>query len=115
MSGAAATCELPAASGRDGELRGRRWLILSFVFCPCHLPWTLGILAMLGGGTALGAFVRGNGWLVGAMVTALWVAGTARGFLLIRRAERAADTALALASTAPPAALGTVAARDRTP
>ena len=90
------TCELPTVRKADGTKRGERWLALSFLFCPCHLPWTLGLLALLGGGTALGSWVRGNGVVVGLAVTALWVAGTAKGFLLIRQAEKAAKAALAL-------------------
>lgn len=90
------TCELPEVRRSDGTKRGERWLVLSFLFCPCHLPLTLGALALLGGGTAIGAFVRGNGLAVGVVVSLLWAAGTWRGFWLIRRAERAARTAMAL-------------------
>lgn len=92
----ATSCELPKARKADGTRRGERWLVLSFVFCPCHLPWTLGILALVGGGTAFGSFVRGNAWLVGGVVSVLWLAGTAQGFRLIRRAEQAAKLAIAL-------------------
>ncbi len=90
------TCELPKTRKADGTKRGERWLVLSFIFCPCHLPWTLGLLALLGGGTALGGFVRGNGVVIGVAVTALWVAGTWKGCALIRQAERAAKLALAV-------------------
>ena len=71
-----------------GERQGRRWLAWSFLFCPCHLPLTLGVLATVLGGTALGAVLRDRLWLAAGVVTAAWVAGTARGFLLIRRAQR---------------------------
>jgi len=70
------------------ERRGRRWLAWSFLACPCHLPLTLGILATVLGGTALGAFLRDNVWLAGGVVTAVWAAGTARGFWLIRAGQR---------------------------
>lgn len=83
-------CALPDSRSRSGELRGRVWLMVSFVFCPCHLPVTLGVIALIGGGSALGTFARGNGVLIGVVVTALWLAGTARGFWLIRQANRAA-------------------------
>ncbi len=89
-------CELPQVRKADGTKRGERWLALSFVFCPCHLPWTLAILAMVFGGGALGTFVRGNGLLIGLAVSALWLAGTWKGFALIRQAERAAKAALAI-------------------
>jgi hypothetical protein len=71
-----------------GERQGRRWLAWSFLFCPCHLPITLSILATVAGGTALGALLREHIWLAGGIVTSVWAAGTARGFLLIRRAQR---------------------------
>jgi hypothetical protein len=70
------------------ERRGRRWLIISFLACPCHLPLTLGLLAALLGGTALGAVVRDHTVLAGSIVAATWAAGTARGLWLIRQAER---------------------------
>jgi hypothetical protein len=71
-----------------GERQGRRWLAWSFLFCPCHLPLTLGVLATVAGGTALGALLRDHIWLAGSVITGVWVAGTARGFVLIRRAQR---------------------------
>lgn len=73
---------------RSLERRGRWWLAVSFLFCPCHLPLTLGLLASVFGGTALGALLRDHGWVAGGIIAATWLAGTARGLLWIRRAER---------------------------
>ena len=70
------------------ERRGRRWLAVSFLFCPCHLPLTLGLLGAVLGGTALGALLRDHVWLAGTLIGATWLAGTARGLLWIRQAER---------------------------
>lgn len=70
------------------ERRGRWWLAVSFLFCPCHLPLTLGLLAGVFGGTALGAMLRDHLWLAGGVIAATWLAGTARGLVWIRRAER---------------------------
>lgn len=70
------------------ERRGRRWLLWSFLLCPCHLPLTLGILTGVLAGTSLGAVVRDNRWAAGAVISATWVIGTAYGFVLIRRAQR---------------------------
>ena len=72
----------------DLEKRGRLWLIVSFLACPCHLPLTLGILVVVLGGTALGAAVRDHALLAGVIITAVWLAGTGRGLWLIRQAER---------------------------
>jgi hypothetical protein len=72
----------------DLEKRGRWWLVVSFLACPCHLPFTIGILAVVLGGTALGALLRDHGLLAGIIITSVWVAGTARGLWLVRQAER---------------------------
>jgi len=72
------------------ERRGRRWIFGSFAFCPCHLPLTLGILATVFGGTAAGAVLRDHIWVAGAVITAAWVAGTWRGFRLVRLAKQGA-------------------------
>jgi hypothetical protein len=64
------------------------WMIGAFVFCPCHLPITLGALALLFGGTAAGALLTAHPYIAAAIVTALWAAGTWRGVMLIRSARR---------------------------
>jgi hypothetical protein len=71
------------------ERRGAAWIIGSFIFCPCHLPLTLGIGAALLSGTALGAWWSGHPHIVGAIVTLLWIAGTWRGFHYLRSAPMA--------------------------
>lgn len=70
------------------ERRGRRWLVVSFLLCPCHLPVTLSILGTVLAGTAVGALVRQHTLVAGLIVASVWVAGTARGFVLIRRGQR---------------------------
>lgn len=72
------------------ERRGRRWLAGSFALCPCHLPLTLGVLAVILGGTALGAVLRDHALLAGAALAAGWAAGTWRGFRLIGLAQQQA-------------------------
>jgi hypothetical protein len=71
-----------------GERQGRRWLVLSFLACPCHLPLTLGILGTVFAGTALGAVLRDHPFVAGAIISAVWLTGTARGLLLVRRGQR---------------------------
>ena len=88
------TCELPTAhpavadatAGRL-EWRGMLWMIGAFVFCPCHLPITLSVLALLLGGTAAGALLQAHPYAAAAVVTLLWAAGTWRGLALVRRAN----------------------------
>jgi hypothetical protein len=59
----------------------------AFVFCPCHLPITLSVMALLLGGTAAGSLLRANPYIAAAIVTLLWAAGTWRGLTLVRRAR----------------------------
>lgn len=70
------------------ERRGRRWLLWSFLFCPCHLPLSLGMLAAVLTGTSLGAMLRDHAWVAGTLLTVTWIAGTGYGFRLIRLAQR---------------------------
>ena len=70
------------------ERRGRLWMLLSFVACPCHLPLTLGALGALLGGTALGALLRDHGLVAGFVISSAWLLGTGRGLWLVRQGER---------------------------
>jgi len=78
-------CEVP--NPRKLENRGMAWMIGAFVFCPCHLPITLSVLALMLGGTAAGALLRAHPYVAAAVVTTLWVAGTWRGLALVKRAR----------------------------
>ena len=66
------------------ERRGAIWVLASFIFCPCHLPLTLAFGAAVFSGTALGAWWTGHPYIAGAIVTALWIAGTWRGIHHLR-------------------------------
>jgi len=79
-------CKLPDPARL--ERRGVLWMIGAFVFCPCHLPITLGVLALMLGGTAAGALLSHHPYLAATMTTLLWVMGTWRGFHLVRLAQR---------------------------
>ncbi len=70
------------------ERRGRRWLVWSFLACPCHLPWTLAVLGSMFGGTVLGGLLREHTVVAGGVVASTWLAGTARGFWLVRKGQR---------------------------
>ena len=69
------------------ENRGLVWMMGAFVFCPCHLPITLSVLALMLGGTAAGALLSAHPYMAGAATTLLWIAGTWRGLALVRRAR----------------------------
>jgi cytochrome c biogenesis protein CcdA len=79
-------CDVPSA--KTIENRGLLWVAGAFVFCPCHLPITLSVLALMLGGTAAGALLRAHPYVAAAVVTLLWAAGTWRGFALIKRAKQ---------------------------
>lgn len=81
--------ELEPPSADRLERRGRWWLVWSFLFCPCHLPLSLGVLGAVLAGTSLGAVLRDHAWIAGSILTLTWLGGTAYGLRLIRRAERA--------------------------
>jgi hypothetical protein len=69
------------------QRRGVAWVIGSFVLCPCHLPITLALLAVVLSGTAIGAIVKGHLVFAGVVISVLWLAGTLHGFNLMRRAR----------------------------
>jgi hypothetical protein len=75
------------------EKRGRRWLIWSFVFCPCHLPITMAILAAIFGGSAFGTLVGRNTLGVGIVAGAIYLAFIAIGFRHLRAAAAGKDCA----------------------
>lgn len=80
-----AACSLSPA---DSERRGVVWLFGAFLFCPCHLPITLGVLATVFSGTAIGAVATGHAYFAGAAFTVAWLAGTWRGVQHLRSARR---------------------------
>jgi hypothetical protein len=64
------------------------WLVAAFLVCPCHLPLTLGLAGLLLAGTTAGALLQSHPHAAGMLVTAVWLAGTWRGFRLLRAARR---------------------------
>ena len=72
---------------RQHEKRGRKWLVVSYFLCPCHVPITLALVGAVAGGTAFGAAVTGNALRVGIILTAAYGVVLWRGFRQIRRAK----------------------------
>jgi hypothetical protein len=80
---------LPAhPEARRQEKRGRRWLVVSFLLCPCHAPMALALAGALLGGSTFGGAITGNALPVGIVMSALYTLMLWRGFRLIRRAKR---------------------------
>jgi len=66
------------------ENRGLFWLLGAFVICPCHVPLTLGLVATLFAGTAVGVAVSSHPYLVGALLSAAWLVATLYALRLLR-------------------------------
>ena len=69
------------------HVRGLLWVAGAFLFCPCHLPLTLWLLAGLLAGTAMGAVVVAHPIMSGTLTTAVWLIATWHGMRLMKRAE----------------------------
>jgi mercuric ion transport protein len=74
---------------RRAENRGRLWLVLSYLLCPCHLPISMALIATVAGGTAVGAALTANAWRAGTLFTVLYGLALWRGFHHLRRAKAA--------------------------
>ncbi len=73
------------------ERKGRRWLIWSFIFCPCHLPLSMAVLASIFGGSAFGAMVSRNALGTGLVLGTLYAIGVGIGFRYLRKATKGID------------------------
>ncbi len=73
------------------ERRGRRWLIWSFMLCPCHLPVTMAVLAAIFGGSAFGTLISRNTVGVGIAFGIVYAACIAVGFRHLRAAAAGRD------------------------
>jgi hypothetical protein len=65
--------------------KGMGWVLGSFIFCPCHLPLTLGLLTAVLTGVGLGTSILQYSIIIGVVVTAIWALGTWYGFRLLRQ------------------------------
>jgi Fe2+ transport system protein B len=68
-----------ALSPKQSAGRGVTWLVAGFLFCPCHLPLTLMLLATAFSGTALGALLTGHSYVAGTLITIVWIGMSWRG------------------------------------
>ena len=75
----------------DREKLGRRWVFVSFIFCPCHLPMIMAVLGVLFGGSAFGALVGRNTIAVGIVFGAIYLALLTIGFRHLRSATKGID------------------------
>ncbi len=83
------TATVPATP--DREKQGRKWLVISFIFCPCHLPVSMAVLGVLFGGSAFGALVGRNTIAVGIVFAVIYAALLAVGFRHLRAATKDVD------------------------
>lgn len=79
-------------NAQDAHQRtGRRWLLWSFIVCPCHLPLTMAVLGAVLGGSAFGSLISQNMLGVGIFFGLLYAAGLAIGFRHLRAATKDID------------------------
>ena len=71
-------------SESQASVKGLLWVAGAFVFCPCHLPLTLWLVAALLAGTTAGALVQGHPVMTGTLTTLVWAAATWHGMRLMR-------------------------------
>ncbi len=86
-----ASAPKPAIATSDREKLGRKWLLVSFIFCPCHLPLIMAVLGVLFGGSAFGALVGRNTIGVGLTFGAIYIALLVVGFRHLRAATKDID------------------------
>jgi len=86
IAAASAAKPLDATSGlRPGSgTRGLLWIVGGFLFCPCHLPLTLWLLATLLARTAAGALLRDHVVAASIVISTIWAAATWHGVRLLR-------------------------------
>ena len=65
----------------------------ALVVCPCHLPITLPLVAALLAGTALGAFLLNNVWLVVAISAVYFVGALALGLRYLSQNDKTCQIA----------------------
>lgn len=70
---------------RSNRVVGYVLTATAFLACPCHLVFTLPLALGLLSGTALGAALGANTWLVVAGATAYFVVALAAGLYLLNR------------------------------
>lgn len=67
--------------------RSSIWMLTGFAACPCHLPVTIPIVLGLTAGTAFGAFLANNLWLLGAISTTYFLFALVLGLRSLRHAR----------------------------
>lgn len=67
------------------QIRSSIWMITGFLACPCHLPLTIPLILGLTAGTAVGAFLVNNIWLVAGISTAYFIVSMLFAFRLFKR------------------------------
>jgi len=82
---------IDAPTARTRERQGRKWLAISFIFCPCHLPVTMAVLGVVFGGSAFGTLVGRNTFAVGLVFGAVYAALLFVGFRHLRAATKGID------------------------
>ncbi len=73
----------------SAQARGYFFFITGVLACPCHLPLTLPLLLAVTAGTAIGASLASNIWLIVAVSTIYFVSALALGWRYVTQDENA--------------------------
>lgn len=69
------------------EAKGWAAMVVGFVACPCHLPITLPIAISLTAGTATGAWLTNNTFLLASIMTVIFLGGLGLGYYWTNKKE----------------------------
>lgn len=69
------------------KVRGYFFIVTGFLACPCHLPLTLPLLLALAAGTAVGAFLANNAWVVVEISAVYFVGALFLGLRYLGKSE----------------------------
>lgn len=72
------------------EAKGWVAMVVGFIACPCHLPITLPIAISLTAGTATGVWLTNNTFLLGSIMTVIFLGGLGLGYYWINKEEQSA-------------------------
>ncbi|KAA3644019.1 MAG: hypothetical protein DWQ07_18055 [Chloroflexi bacterium] len=75
---------------RENIIQAKGWVavVTGFIACPCHLPFTLPLALTLTAGTALGAWIASNTFLIGAVLTVYFLGALGIGWYWLTKEDQ---------------------------
>ena len=74
---------------RENIIQAKGWVavLTGFIACPCHLPFTLPLALTLTAGTALGAWIASNTFLIGVVLTVYFLGALGVGWYWLTKED----------------------------